>query len=69
MLGLRTVLPGRYLPDVLLRLRETEKVRFSHCVPTILQMLLTGAQKTGQDAFAIRTGICRCKALPSPVFC
>ena len=49
MLGLRTVLPGRYLPEVLLRLRETEKVTFSHCVPTILQMLLTGAEKTGQD--------------------
>lgn len=49
MLGLRTVLPGRYLPEVLLKLRETEKVTFSHCVPTILQMLLTGAEKTGQD--------------------
>jgi fatty-acyl-CoA synthase len=40
MLGLKTVLPGRYMPEVLLRLRETEKVTFSHCVPTILQMLL-----------------------------
>jgi fatty-acyl-CoA synthase len=40
MLGLKTVLPGRYVPEVLLRLRETEKVTFSHCVPTILQMLL-----------------------------
>lgn len=49
MLGLRTVLPGRYLPDVLLKLRESEKVTFSHCVPTILQMLLMGADKTGQD--------------------
>lgn len=49
MLGLRTVLPGRYLPEVLLKLRETEKVTFSHCVPTILQMLVTGADKTGQD--------------------
>ncbi|MEX8195418.1 fatty acid--CoA ligase [Comamonas guangdongensis] len=49
MLGLRTVLPGRYLPDALLKLRETEKVSFSHCVPTILQMLVAGADKTGQD--------------------
>lgn len=49
MLGLRTVLPGRYLPEVLLHLRETEKVTFSHCVPTILQMLLLGADKTQQD--------------------
>jgi fatty-acyl-CoA synthase len=43
MLGLKTVLPGRYVPEVLLRLRETEKVTFSHCVPTILQMLLQSA--------------------------
>ncbi|MBN3786153.1 fatty acid--CoA ligase [Burkholderia sp. Ac-20353] len=43
MLGLKTVLPGRYVPDVLLRLHETEKVTFSHCVPTILQMLLQAA--------------------------
>lgn len=49
MLGLRTVLPGRYLPEVLLKLRETEKVTFSHCVPTILQMLVTGAEQSGQD--------------------
>lgn len=49
MLGLRTVLPGRYLPDALLKLRETEKVTFSHCVPTILQMLVTGADKSCQD--------------------
>ncbi|MEG0938672.1 MAG: fatty acid--CoA ligase [Comamonas sp.] len=49
MLGLRTVLPGRYQPDVLLQLRETEKITFSHCVPTILQMLLNGSEKTGQD--------------------
>ena len=48
-LGLKTVLPGRYVPDALLKLREDEGVTFSHCVPTILQMLLTGAQKTGQD--------------------
>lgn len=43
MLGLKTVLPGRYVPETLLRLRETEKVTFSHCVPTILQMLLQAA--------------------------
>ncbi|WP_018314099.1 fatty acid--CoA ligase [Cupriavidus sp. UYPR2.512] len=49
MLGLRTVLPGRYAPDALLKLRETEKVTFSHCVPTILQMLLQSAQDGAQD--------------------
>jgi len=49
MLGLRTVLPGRYVPDLLLKLRATEKVTFSHCVPTILQMLLQASQATAQD--------------------
>jgi len=49
MLGLRTVLPGRYVPDVLLKLHETEKVTFSHCVPTIMQMLLQASQASGQD--------------------
>ncbi|KAF7964266.1 long-chain fatty acid--CoA ligase [Cupriavidus sp. UYMU48A] len=49
MLGLRTVLPGRYAPDMLLKLRKQEKVTFSHCVPTILQMLLQSSQDSAQD--------------------
>ena len=49
MLGMRTVLAGRYAPDMLLHLRERERVTFSHGVPTILQMLLAEAGKTGQD--------------------
>jgi len=48
-LGLKTVLPGRYLPDVLLKLKQSEKVTFSHCVPTILQMLLAEADASDQD--------------------
>ena len=40
MLGVKQVYPGRYVPDTLLELIETEKVTFSHCVPTILHMLL-----------------------------
>ncbi|EKZ99384.1 AMP-dependent synthetase and ligase [Cupriavidus sp. HMR-1] len=48
-LGLRTVLPGRYAPEMLLKLRAEEKVSFSHCVPTILQMLLHAAEAGGQD--------------------
>ncbi|MDD2501922.1 MAG: fatty acid--CoA ligase, partial [Geobacter sp.] len=40
MLGVKQVYPGRYLPDTLLELVEKEKVTFSHCVPTILHMLL-----------------------------
>ena len=41
MLGVKQVYPGRYAPDLLLNLISTERVTFSHCVPTILQMLLT----------------------------
>jgi fatty-acyl-CoA synthase len=40
MLGVKQVYPGRYVPDTLLELIEKEKVTFSHCVPTILHMLL-----------------------------
>ncbi len=40
MLGVKQVYPGRYIPDQLLELVEKEKVTFSHCVPTILHMLL-----------------------------
>jgi fatty-acyl-CoA synthase len=39
-LGVKQVYPGRYVPDHLLRLIQRENVTFSHCVPTILQMLL-----------------------------
>lgn len=40
MLGVKQVYPGRYVPDILLELIEQEGVTFSHCVPTILHMLL-----------------------------
>ena len=40
MLGVKQVYPGRYVPDTLLELIEQEGVTFSHCVPTILHMLL-----------------------------
>lgn len=47
MLGVKQVYPGRYQPGHLLELIAAEGVTFSHCVPTILQMLL-GAP--GSDA-------------------
>ena len=40
MLGVKQVYPGRYVPDVLLGLIAREGVTFSHCVPTVLQMML-----------------------------
>jgi fatty-acyl-CoA synthase len=36
----KQVYPGRYIPAVLLKLLNSHKVTFSHCVPTILNMLL-----------------------------
>lgn len=41
LMGAKSVYPGRYEPAMLLKLLQTEKVTFSHCVPTILHMLLT----------------------------
>lgn len=41
MLGLKQVYPGRYEPEMLLKLLISEKVTFSHCVPTILHMLVS----------------------------
>jgi fatty-acyl-CoA synthase len=41
LLGLKQVYPGRYDPALLLKLIQTEGVSFSHCVPTILHMLLS----------------------------
>ncbi|MCO5399544.1 fatty acid--CoA ligase [Ralstonia soli] len=43
-LGLKIVMPGRYAPDLLLKLHDTERVTFSHCVPTLLQMLLQASE-------------------------
>jgi fatty-acyl-CoA synthase len=40
MLGVKQVYPGRYVPETLLGLIRSEGVTFSHCVPTILQMML-----------------------------
>ncbi|WAH57928.1 fatty acid--CoA ligase [Pseudomonas silvicola] len=49
MLGIKQVYPGRYEPDMLVHLWKTEKVSFSHCVPTILQMLLNCKNSQGVD--------------------
>ncbi len=49
MLGAKQVYPGRYEPAMLLKLLATEKVTFSHCVPTILHMLLTSPAALNVD--------------------
>ena len=49
MLGLKQVYPGRYVPDELLALLEREKVTFSHCVPTIMHMMLASPAAQAVD--------------------
>ncbi len=49
LLGIKQVYPGRYLPGKLLDLIAREKVTFSHCVPTILHMLLGHPTAAGTD--------------------
>lgn len=44
MIGARQVYPGRYEPDRIIALQKSEGVGFSHCVPTILQMILATAE-------------------------
>jgi fatty-acyl-CoA synthase len=40
-LGVKQVYPGRYEPQRMVELIEREGVTFSHCVPTVLQMVLS----------------------------
>ena len=49
LLGLKQVYPGRYEPDRLLALRRREKVTYSHCVPSVLQMLLSAPSAATTD--------------------
>jgi len=58
MLGLKQIYPGRYAPDMLLSLIEKEGVTFSHCVPTLLHMILThpGADKADLSKWKVIVG-------------
>ncbi|MBU0991815.1 MAG: fatty acid--CoA ligase [Proteobacteria bacterium] len=40
LLGTKQVYPGRYEPEMILKLIVKEKVTLSHCVPTIMHMLV-----------------------------
>jgi len=48
-LGIKQVYPGKYVPSVLLNLLTKHKVTFSHCVPTILNMLLKAPEAAQLD--------------------
>jgi fatty-acyl-CoA synthase len=48
-LGVKQVYPGRYEPQPLIQLIEREGVTFSHCVPTVLQMVLAAPGSENVD--------------------
>ena len=49
LMGVKQVYPGRYVPDTILRLIKNEGVTFSHCVPTVLHMLLSSPASAEVD--------------------
>jgi len=49
VLGAKQIYPGKYDPATLLRFVSEYKVSFSHCVPTILHMLLSHPAAAGYD--------------------
>ncbi len=48
-LGVKQVYPGKYVPLMLLKLLVAHQVTFSHCVPTILNMLLKEPDSASYD--------------------
>ncbi len=58
MLGLRQIYPGRYQAENLIRLIDQHGVTFSHCVPTILHMLLScdAASEVALDRWKVIIG-------------
>ncbi len=51
VLGVKQVYPGRYVPERLVQLVRDEGVTFSHCVGTILHMLLELRRKAKSVGF------------------
>jgi fatty-acyl-CoA synthase len=49
LLGAKQVYPGQYVPENILNLIKNEKVTFSHCVPTILQMIINNSEAKKVD--------------------
>lgn len=65
-LATKQVYPGRYVPDLLAKLIKDEGVNFSHCVPTIMQMVLQAADRQGVDLHGW-TVVIGGTALPQPL--
>ncbi|MCL5124233.1 MAG: fatty acid--CoA ligase [Deltaproteobacteria bacterium] len=49
MMGCKQVYPGRYEPATILKMLVSEKVTFSHCVPTILHMIISSPEAKNAD--------------------
>ena len=47
MLGLTQIYPGRYEPSLILKLYREHGITLSHCVPTVLRMVLDAADSEG----------------------
>ncbi len=62
--GMKQVYPGRYAPDLLVKLFVAERVNFSHCVPTIIQMFLGAADGVDLRGWRLVIGG---SALPRPL--
>ncbi len=62
--GMKQVYPGRYIPELLVRLFVEQRVTFSHCVPTIMQMFLGAADGIDLRGWRVIIGG---SALPRPL--
>jgi fatty-acyl-CoA synthase len=49
LMGVKQIYPGRYVPELLLKLIQEEGVTMSHCVPTLLHMLISHPASQGVD--------------------
>ncbi len=49
LLGVKQVYPGKYEPGYILNLVKNEKVTFSHCVPTVMHMLINNQEAKDKD--------------------
>jgi fatty-acyl-CoA synthase len=66
LVGLKQVYAGRYAPEVFLRLIRDEGVTLTHCVPTILQMLLSAPGSEDVELSKLKM-IVGGSALPRPL--
>jgi fatty-acyl-CoA synthase len=54
---MKQVYPGRYDVPMLLKLIKEEGVTYTHCVPTILDILLLGAEMEGGDLSKLKAAV------------